>query len=72
VSKIVTLVLGVDPAAAPALAVGSSPEWDSLRHIEIILAVEDEFGVMVPEALFPSMSSVDAITAQVVSLRASQ
>lgn len=72
VSKIVALVLGVDPAIASTLAVDSSPEWDSLRHIEIILAVEDEFGVKVPEGLFRSMSSVDAITAQVVTLRASQ
>lgn len=72
VSEIVTLVLGVDPAVGSTLRVDSSPEWDSLRHIEIILAVEDEFGVTIPEESFGSMCSIDAISAYVASLRASQ
>lgn len=72
VARIVSLVLGVDPSTVLTLRSDSSPQWDSLRHIEIILAVEDEFGVTIPEASFGSMTSIDAISAQVEARRASQ
>jgi acyl carrier protein len=72
IARIVTLVLGADPRDDPTLQAGSSPEWDSLRHIEIILAVEDEFGVTIPETAFGSMSSIDALANCVASLRAAQ
>ena len=67
---IVSVVLGVDRVDAPAMRLAASTEWDSLRHIEIILAVEDEFGVTIPEDDFSALSSVDAIESHLVKLRA--
>jgi len=70
VLAIVSGILEVNPAHAPAMRLDQSTEWDSLRHIEIILAVEDEFGVTIPEDDFSSLSSVDAIESHLVRLRA--
>jgi acyl carrier protein len=37
------------------------PGWDSLRHLELVLALEGEFGVRVPSDLMLELTSVDAI-----------
>ena len=43
----------------------SSPEnverWDSLRHMQLILALEDEFGVTIADAAIPDLLSINAI-----------
>ena len=43
----------------------ASPEtladWDSLRHLELMLAIEMEFGVTVDSAALAELTSVDAI-----------
>jgi acyl carrier protein len=35
--------------------------WDSMRHIELVLALEDEYGVVFPPAEVSTMTSVAAI-----------
>lgn len=35
-----------------------SPGWDSLKHIEIVFLLEDEFGVKFTEAQIASFNSV--------------
>jgi acyl carrier protein len=45
-------------------------EWDSLRHIEIILAVEEEFEITIAEDDFASLRSIDSISEHIASLRA--
>ena len=35
--------------------------WDSITHIEIIVAIEEEFGVHIPEDKIPYMTSVKNI-----------
>jgi hypothetical protein len=38
------------------------PEWDSLRHVELIFELEEQFGVSVPsDAIAPLYSDTDAI-----------
>ena len=43
----------------------ASPEtlegWDSLRHLEIMLELEMQFGVRIPTEEVPELISVDAI-----------
>ena len=39
-------VLGVTREALPGLRYRSIPEWDSARHMELVAAVEAEFGVV--------------------------
>ena len=37
------------------------PEWDSLAHVSLILAVEEEFGVQVDAADAIELTSYDAV-----------
>jgi acyl carrier protein len=44
VANLIARVLGVDASAvASSLPRGEIAEWDSLKHIQVILAVEEEF-----------------------------
>ena len=36
-------------------------EWDSLKHMQIIFALEEEFGLMFAESEIPDMKSFEAI-----------
>jgi acyl carrier protein len=38
-------------------------EWDSLSHIELMLALEMEYGVQIPSDVLPELLSLDAIEA---------
>ena len=44
-------------------------EWDSLSHVEILFAVEEDQGVEFGEDVMDHLDSVDAITAEVVRLQ---
>lgn len=46
------------------------PAWDSLKHIEILFAVEDRLDVRFDEAELPALESIDAIVAAVELHRA--
>lgn len=39
----------------------NTPQWDSLKHIEVIFAVEDELGLQFSEEELPSLDSVSHI-----------
>jgi acyl carrier protein len=67
VAGIVDVVFGVEPGST----VESPAEWDSLRHIEIILAVEEEFVITISEEDFAELRSVDSISAHIAGLHAS-
>jgi acyl carrier protein len=45
-------------------------EWDSLSHVEILFAVEEDQGVEFGEDVMDHLDSVDAITSEVVRLQA--
>lgn len=65
VVKIVGAILKqpVGPEASRAQLVA----WDSLKHIEIMFALEDEFGVVFSEEQLSSLGSVAAIVARVTA-----
>ena len=50
----------------------SSPEnierWDSLKHMQLVLAVEDEFGVTFPDDDIPNLISLEKIEESVRGL----
>jgi acyl carrier protein len=58
----VSRVLGIDPAEVDER---SSPEtiesWDSLKHMNLILALEEEFGVSFTDDEIMTMVSVELI-----------
>ena len=58
-------------AVAPEMSVGDVPAWGSMAQMEIITAVQNQFGVEIPiEDLF-DMTSVEDIVNEVVKLKES-
>jgi len=57
-------VMRVDPAALPE---NPSPDeleqWDSPHHLELLMVLEEEFGLEVPTDDVPALVSLDAIVA---------
>lgn len=47
----------------------SSEELDSLDHIELMMALEDEFEIEILDAIAPSLTTVNAIAAHVETMR---
>lgn len=58
----IAAVLRVSPST---LTDGSSPDdvpgWDSMKHLQVLLAVEDEFGVQFPADAADTLQTVGAI-----------
>jgi acyl carrier protein len=44
VLRVLGLVLEIDPSPG-VLAREACPEWDSLKHVQIVFALEDTFGL---------------------------
>lgn len=44
------------------LRLGSPPQWDSLGHMELVVALEREFGLTFPVPAVSQMTTVEAIT----------
>ena len=37
------------------------PRWDSLRHVELIFSIEDEFGLTFDEADLAELNNLDSL-----------
>ena len=62
VKRVVGAVLRLDPDAIPDDATSEQvPGWDSLRHLEVMLALETEFGVRIPAETMLELTSLPAI-----------
>ena len=35
----------------------NTPQWDSLKHIQIIFAIEDELNILLPPEVIPNLNS---------------
>lgn len=42
----------------PELSTESAETWDSFRHLQLILSIEDEYGVQFDPQTIPEMTSV--------------
>jgi acyl carrier protein len=58
-ARVMGLILGCDVTSSTSREQNSS--WDSLKHIQIIFAIEDEFGVQFEEDEIPRMNSFTAL-----------
>lgn len=47
----------------PEMGVDSTPNWDSFRHLQLILALENEFGVQFDPGEIPSLHTVAQVLA---------
>ena len=63
VQKLLELLFGkpIDPAQT---AMGIEPLWDSMKHIEIVMTIEEEFGVSFEPSVIPTLTSYAAIVAK--------
>jgi acyl carrier protein len=71
VRAVLASVLGIDAAKVPDDASASSLEgWDSLRHINVILALEDEFGAEFSADEVGQLTSLPLLAAAIAARRA--
>ena len=62
--KIMGTVLKVDPAAiGDDASIETIRTWDSMRHMSLVLALEDEFGVAIPDDEAASITSYPLVLA---------
>ena len=60
--EVVANALQIDPArVTDDLDFDSAPEWDSVRHITLILALEGEYGVTISDDDVVELTSYPAI-----------
>ena len=51
------------PATGEALTRAHQARWDSLRHLEIVFALEDRYGIQFDESEFARLDSPTSIAA---------
>lgn len=62
IDAIIAHVLGISiDRIQDDLAYQSIPEWDSLRHVTLMIALETEFGIKINDQLIVQLHSVNAI-----------
>jgi acyl carrier protein len=63
--RVVSAVLGVSAEAVnDALSPDVTDTWDSLNHINLVAALEQEFGVLMPAESLTNAQSVGGLKAQ--------
>jgi acyl carrier protein len=66
VLEIVAAVLNVDPSRLDAASSADTiATWDSLRHVQLVLAIEEAFGIQFAVDDIESMGTVGAVVAAV-------
>jgi len=61
IRRILSVVLKRPIAPGEPVSRETEPRWDSLRHVELIFSVEDEFSVTFDEDELPRLTSLRAI-----------
>jgi acyl carrier protein len=69
-AKVLSLALGqpLDPFSNPRRE--KIPQWDSLKHVELILMLEEEFQIRISSAEAPGLSSLEEIILKVAKKNA--
>jgi len=63
VRELIARILELPPSSSVDVLRRDTREWDSLKHMEIVFALEDRFGVTFDESEFPALDSCAAIAA---------
>ncbi|MBZ5608724.1 MAG: acyl carrier protein [Acidobacteriia bacterium] len=50
-----------DPGSSTPLRMGSTPGWDSMGHMMVVMELEKEFNTRFPPYLLPQLVDVEAI-----------
>ena len=67
VRALVATVLKLPATPDAPIARNACAAWDSLKHVEIVFALEDRFNVQFDEDEFPRMDSTNAIADMVAA-----
>jgi acyl carrier protein len=67
ITKAINVALGKNFASDAEVVRKNEPAWDSLKHVELIFMLEDEFGVEFDE---DTMAKLDSTTAILAALEA--
>lgn len=63
---VMAAIFGVDiESIGDESSVDDLESWDSLKHINLIIALEQEFGISFPDEEVPFLTSVPILTASV-------
>lgn len=70
VRRILSLTLNADISDGQDLLRDAEAKWDSLKHVEIIFALEDEFGIQFDEERMATLTSLRNIVVAVEAYHA--
>lgn len=63
VAEVFSTVLGHPVAVDDDVSAETEPVWDSLKQVELVLSVEDTFGVRFEADELPRLTSMDLLVA---------
>lgn len=70
IQEAVIRALGIGlPGAATPLRMGSTPGWDSMGHMSVVMELEREFGTRFPPYKLPDLVDVPSIAKTLEGLR---
>jgi acyl carrier protein len=72
VADLLSITLGRRVSVEDSVKRENEPGWDSLKHVELILMVEENFGIHFTEEEMAALSGSDDIVASVETKNASQ
>lgn len=70
IRQIFSLALGRPVQAGDDVSMVSEPLWDSIKHIEIIMTLEQEMGVSFEPEDIPKLTTLSSLVAKVKELHA--
>ena len=70
VTQVLQAVLQREFPAGAEITRADTPGWDSLKHMELVFAIEDELGVEFPEEVLGELDSAARIVQAVLDLHA--
>ena len=67
VAKVLEIILRQEISTDSDFTRKDSDAWDSLKHIEVMFALEDEFGIEFSEAELSELDSISTIVSAVAA-----
>lgn len=70
IAKILSVLFEREVSPDEDVSMENEYKWDSMRHIEIIMTIEEELGISFPPADIPTLTSMKKIIRKVEELKA--
>ena len=70
IKQVMAQILKIDVSSIDeSTSTDSVEHWDSLKHMQLILALEEEFGIEFPDELIPDLLNYPALQHAVAALK---